>query len=146
MKTLFAPGCALNRYKPDAIEQIRQFLSRRGLIDGLFLTCCKEAQGSDEPLKLIVCCPGCSHHFAEIYPNAEIVSLWKILQDTDFPFPDYGGEKMSIHDSCRARQRYSAEMQESARELCRRMHICGSSMQRWRRAVLGKQRPPGRSH
>ena len=122
MKTLFAPGCALNRYKPGSIEKIRQFLLQRGLMDELFLTCCKESRGSDERMTIIVCCPGCSHQFKVLYPNAVIVSLWKILLDTDFPFPDYHGEKMSVHDSCRSRQRYSGEMQESARALCRKMN------------------------
>ena len=136
MRTLFAPGCALNRYKPDSVEKIRQFLTRRGIIDGLFLTCCKEAQGSDEQMTIIVCCPGCSHKFEILYPNAAVVSLWKILAETDFPFPDYGGEKMSIHDSCRARQRYSAEMQESARELCRRMNIVLAEPARTRGATV----------
>ena len=123
MKVLFAPGCALNRYKPASIEKIRQFLTQKGIICGMYLTCCKESQGSDEEMTIIVCCPGCSHKFEVLYPNAAVVSLWKVLSDTDFPFPDYHGQKMSIHDSCRSRQRYSPEMQESSRELCRRMNI-----------------------
>ena len=123
MKTLFAPGCALYRYKPGSIEKIRQFLLQRGIIDEMDLTCCKECQASDERMKIIDCCPGCSHKFETLYPNAVVVSLWKVLIDTDFPFPDYHGEKMSIHDSCRSRQRYSSEMQNSARALCRKMNI-----------------------
>ena len=123
MKTLFAPGCALSRYKPGSIEKIGQFLMQRGIIDALYTTCCKESPGSDECLTIIDCCPGCSHLFERLYPNAVIVSLWKVLADTDFPFPDYRGEKMSIHDSCHSRQRYSAEMQQSARALCQKMNI-----------------------
>ena len=123
MKTLFAPGCALRAYRPDAIEALRSFLYERGLADDLFTTCCKAGAPASEPMRLIVCCPGCSHHFGTLFPNAELVSLWKILLDTDFPFPDYHGARMSIHDSCPARQRYSAEMQVSARALCSRMHI-----------------------
>lgn len=123
LKTLFAPGCALNGYKPGSIEKIRRFLLQKGIIDDMYLTCCKESQGSDEKMTIIVCCPGCGHKFGALFPNASVISLWKILNDTDFPFPDYRGERMSIHDSCRSRQRYSEEMQESSRQLCRRMNI-----------------------
>ena len=100
----------MSRYKPGSIEKIGLFLMQRGIIDAFHTTCCKESRGSDERMTLIVCCPGCSHMFKSLYPKAAVVSLWKVLADTDFPFPDYRGEKMSIHDSCRARQRYSAEM------------------------------------
>ena len=113
----------MSRYKPESIEKIRLFLMQRGIIDALHTTCCKESRGSDEHMTLVVCCPGCSHLFENLYPNADIISLWKVLSETDFPFPDYRGEKMSIHDSCHSRQRYSAEMQQSARTLCRKMNI-----------------------
>ena len=42
MKTIFAPGCALHKYKPDLIEKIRQFLLEREIIDEMSLTCCKD--------------------------------------------------------------------------------------------------------
>lgn len=73
MKTLFAPGCALNSYKPHLIEKVVRFLMEAGLIDGVYNTCCKKSSGvgitgealSDEPGveapgALIVCCPGCA--------------------------------------------------------------------------------------
>ena len=122
MKTIFAPGCALHKYKPDLIEKIRQFLLEREIIDEMSLTCCKDCESSDEQMTVIDCCPGCSYKYGVIYPNADIVSLWKVLIDTDFPFPDYHGQRMSIHDSCRSRQRYSTEMQSAARELCKKMN------------------------
>ena len=123
MQALFAPGCALSRHRHASIERMSQWMMREGIAGGLLTTCCKACRGSDERMTIIVCCPGCSHKFEALYPNASVVSLWKVLLNTDFPFPDYHGEKMSIHDSCRARQRDSAEMQASARELCRKMNI-----------------------
>lgn len=123
MRTLFAPGCALLQNRRASIDRMSAFLRREGLTDGRLTECCKKCQGSDERMTIVVCCPGCSRKFAARYPNASVVSLWKVLLDADFPFPDYRGEKMSIHDSCRARQRDSAEMQVSARELCRKMNI-----------------------
>ena len=123
MKTLFAPGCALNKYKPELISKITRFLTDASIIDGVYLTCCKAEDTIEGDVTLITCCPGCSHKFETRYPDAHIVSLWKVLLDTDFPFPDYQGERMSIHDSCHARQRNSSEMQDSARLLCRKMNI-----------------------
>lgn len=123
MQALFVPGCALSRHRPASIDRVSRWMLREGIAGGLLTTCCKACRGSDERMTMIVCCPGCSHKFEALYPNASVVSLWKTLLNTDFPFPDYGGEKMSIHDSCRARQRDSAEMQVSARELCRKMNI-----------------------
>ena len=123
MKTVFAPGCALNKYKPELISEITRFLTDASIIDGVYLTCCKSEETIEGDVTLIVCCPGCSHKFETRYPNARILSLWKVLLETDFPFPDYQGERMSIHDSCHARQRNSSEMQDSARLLCRKMNI-----------------------
>ena len=123
MKTLFAPGCALNQYKPELVSKISRFLLDASLIDGMYLTCCKSEQPMTEPVTLITCCPGCIHKFETKFPNSRILSLWKVLSDTDFPFPDYHGMRMSIHDSCHTRQRYSSEMQDFARILCEKMNI-----------------------
>lgn len=59
----------------------------------------------------------------ETVPGVHVVSLWKVLLDSSFPLPDYQCSKMTIHDACHARERNSSEMQDSVRELCRRMNI-----------------------
>lgn len=123
MKTLFAPGCALNKYKPELIAKLSRFLLDASIIDGVYLTCCKAGQSIDEPVTLITCCPGCSSKFEKHFPDSQVLSLWKVLLTTDFQFPDYRGTRMSIHDACHARHRNSSEMQDSARQLCRRMNI-----------------------
>ena len=123
MKTLFAPGCALNKYKPELISEVSRFLLDASLIDGVYLTCCKSEQNMEDPVTLITCCPGCSHKFETRHPKCLVLSLWKVLLDTAFPFPDYHGKRMSIHDSCHARHRNSSEMQDSARTLCSKMNI-----------------------
>ncbi|MBR5224608.1 MAG: (Fe-S)-binding protein, partial [Clostridia bacterium] len=123
MKTLFAPGCALEKYKPELIAEITRFLLDASLIDGVYTACCKSEQAIEEPVTLITCCPGCSHKFELRFPQAQILSLWHVLLNTDFPFPDYRDARMSIHDSCHARHRHSAEMQDAVRQLCLRMNI-----------------------
>lgn len=123
MDKLFAPGCALRKYKPHLIYKIKNFLLENGIANGEYEPCCKELLNPQEDTILINCCPGCSHMFETKFLNVRSVTLWKILLNTDFPFPDYHGEKMTIHDSCHARNRNSTEMQIASRELCRRMNI-----------------------
>lgn len=123
MKTLFIPGCALREYKPELIARLTRFLMERGIADEVCTECCKSDAPIEEGAAIIDCCPGCSSQFERRYPGSSIRALWQVLLETDFPFPDYHGQKMSIQDSCRARNRYSQEMQESARALCRKMNI-----------------------
>ena len=123
MKTLFAPGCALRNYKPELIARITRFLEEASVIDGVYTPCCKADGRPEGNVTLITCCPGCSSKFTARCPDLQVVSLWKVLLCTGFPFPDYRGQRMSIHDSCPARHRVSAEMQKSVRELCARMNI-----------------------
>ena len=122
MKKLFAPGCALKSYKPELIAQMTEFLQTHNIIDGVYDVCCKSGQTIEEDTLIIDCCPGCSHQFSSC-SNVQVVSLWKVLLNTDFPFPDYHGKEMTIHDACHARGRDSSEMQESVRELCSKMNI-----------------------
>ena len=123
LKTLFAPGCALSKYKPELISKINHFLLENAVIDDVYPQCCKSETEIKETVALITGCPGCSYKFASRFPDAQVMSLWKVLSDTDFPFPDYQGMRMSIHDSCHARHRNSSEMQDSVRLLCRKMNI-----------------------
>jgi len=121
--TLFAPGCALMNYKPKLIDRMTTFLMNAGIVSGIYLPCCKDAQAICGPVTLITCCPGCDHAFSVYHDGISTSSLWKVLIDTDFPFPDYHHQKMSIHDSCHSRNRYSSEMQEAVRALCGKMNI-----------------------
>ena len=123
MKTLFAPGCALRAYKPRLIRRTYDFLLAAGRVEGEYTVCCKQPLTVEAPVALIACCPGCGHKFETAFSGVAVVSLWKALLDTDFPFPDYRGARMSIHDACPARNRRSPEMQRAARALCARMNI-----------------------
>lgn len=122
MKKLFVPGCALKSYKPELIAKMTGFLQTRNIIDGVYNVCCKAGQPIKEDVLIIDCCPGCSHQFSAC-SNVKVVSLWKVLLNTDFPFPDYHGKEMTIHDACHARGRNSSEMQESVRKLCSKMNL-----------------------
>jgi len=123
MRRLFAPGCALKKHRPESVLKIMQYLLEKGYADGIYLTCCKDGMHIDDDIQFINCCPGCNNHFNEISQRYSTVSLWSVLKDSYFPFPDYKGEKMSIHDSCHSRNRNSSEFQDSARQICQRMNI-----------------------
>lgn len=120
---LFAPGCALMNYKPKLIDNMTVFLMEAEIVSGTYPPCCKDTQAACGPVTLITCCPGCDHAFHARHAGISTVSLWKVLLNTDFPFPDYHHQRMSIHDSCHSRNRYSSEMQEAVRALCGKMNI-----------------------
>ena len=122
-QTLFAPGCALMGYKPELIDKMTDFLLKAGIISGTYLPCCKSDHPLHGPITLITCCPGCDHAFSTYHTDILTIPLWKVLLDTDFPFPDYQHTAMSIHDSCHSRSRNSSEMQAASRALCRKMNI-----------------------
>ena len=122
MKTLFASGCALRAYKPELVSKITDYLLNNGIVDGTYEVCCKAGAQCEDEMTIIDCCPGCRHMF-ESFPNVQVISLWKVLLETNFPFPDYKGQIMTIHDACHARNRNSSEMQDAARKLCEKMNI-----------------------
>lgn len=122
MKKLFAPGCTLKSYKPELIAAMTGFLQSRNIIDGVYPVCCKAGQPMQEDTLIINCCPGCNRQFSTD-SHVQVVSLWRVLLHTDFPFPDYHGKQMTIHDACHARGRNASEMQESVRKLCAKMNI-----------------------
>ena len=67
-------------------------------------------------------CHNCAAVIEETKPGVRIRSLWElILEDADFPFPDYHGRPMTAQDCWRARDR--AEEQAAVRALMRRMNI-----------------------
>ena len=122
MRTLFASGCALRKYKPSLVARMSSFLREKGIIDGDYEICCKSGRVVEPDSIIIACCPYCLKVFGAM-PGVEAVSLWKVLLDSDFPLPDYAGKAMTIHDSCPARGRNSEELHDTSRELCRRMNI-----------------------
>ena len=122
MRMLFAAGCTLKAYKSESVSKMAEFLYKSGVIGGIYDMCCKSNPGIEEAARIIDCCPGCRSVF-EAIPNASVVSLWRVLIHTDFPLPNYHGRKMTIHDACHARGRNSSEIQDAARELCKKMNI-----------------------
>jgi Fe-S oxidoreductase len=82
--------------------------------------CCKKPQDGEKMI-LFSSCPGCNKMFSKKYDNIETIMIWEYLADSDFPFPDYKGKKMSIHDPCNVRK--SPNVHNAVRKILKRMNI-----------------------
>lgn len=121
MQYAYAPGCALTDYKPGLAEKILMFLrSRLGDVT-LYDTCCRVDCGLPAGTAVINTCPGCNRRFQQ-KEGITTVSLWEVLAEADaFPFPDYGGQTMAVHDACPTRG--EPKVHEAIRTLLKRMNI-----------------------
>lgn len=119
---VFVPGCALMLYKPDLAGRIYGILNKNlGMMD-MLLTCCQHDPGLPANSKVINVCPGCDRRFGMDYPGVSTVSLWEILDSSDFfPFPDYHGLEMSIVDACPTRE--ETRIHKAIRSLLNKMNI-----------------------
>ncbi len=122
MQTVFAPGCALMLYKPELAEKIHAFLRAHVAGMPLYTACCHDGCSLPDGARIIDCCPGCHRRFPIKNPAVRTVSLWEVLADSDtFPFPDYGGAEMTIHDACPTRTH--PQVHTAVRALLKRMNI-----------------------
>ena len=106
MNYVYAPGCALTDYKPHLAEKVHAFLNE--YLGGVprYDGCCRVPHTLAEGTTVINTCPGCNRRFKEEQEGISTISLWEVLADCDtFPFPDYGGMPIAIHDACPTRGR-----------------------------------------
>lgn len=117
MNQVYAPGCALMLYKPHLAEKIRAFLDVPE-----HLICCRHQPELPQGTQIINTCPGCDERFGRLYEGITTISLWEILaQSQTFPFPDYHGSRMTLHDACPTRG--MARVHNAVRVLLQRMNI-----------------------
>lgn len=121
MATYYAPGCGFYGYKPELAQRMSDFLCACGRSEGMYRTCCTVPPDSTQPLTMINTCAGCDRRFRTLYEGVDTVSLWEVLLETDFPFPDYNGRVLSVHDACPTRNQ--PQVQEAVRALLHRMNI-----------------------
>ncbi|WP_371367348.1 hypothetical protein SRRS_13370 [Sporomusa rhizae] len=119
---IYAPGCALMIYKPLLANKVNHFLSQE-IGDMLqLLTCCRHAPNVEHGTQIINTCAGCDKRYRELYNGITTISLWEILADSKlFPFPDYKGNEMAIHDACPTRS--EERVHHAVRKLLARMNI-----------------------
>ena len=122
MKYLFAPGCALMAYKPHLAEKLKSVITEiYGPMDDL-LSCCFNRPELPADTCVITPCATCAERYTQLYPDCTSTFFLAQLAESDtFPFPDYGGMKMSIQDTCSAKSH--PDYLEAVRKLLVRMNI-----------------------
>jgi Fe-S oxidoreductase len=119
---VYSPGCALVLYKPALASRLLAHLNGRGDRVAEHLTCCRHEPGLEPGTEVINTCPGCDRRFRELYEGISTVSIWELLAGDDrFPFPDYHGAEMTIHDACPTRT--EERVHAAVRQLLARMNI-----------------------
>ena len=121
MADVFAPGCALKMYKPHLADRLLQYLNKRDQVVAEHFTCCRHEPRLPHGTRVINGCAGCNRRYRELYEGVTTISLWELLAESDFTFPDYHGMAMAIHDACPTRT--ETRVHEAVRTLLRRMNI-----------------------
>ena len=122
MKTYYNPGCALLIYKEDLALKVLEYLKTKDPKIELHTTCCHHNPSVENGSLIINTCAGCDKRFADLYDNIDTISLWEYLANDDsFPFPDYSGLTLSVHDSCPIREK--SQIHEASRVLLQKMNI-----------------------
>ena len=120
---LFFPGCMLSCIGPHMVESASQWLSRSGDSVGILLDCCGAPlfqiglyeRFEDYTAKLyrkiketgarqiITACPTCHAHLIQTFKpqnDVEIISLFKLMAESDLKAPVVGDGTVTVHDSC----------------------------------------------
>lgn len=122
MHQVYAPGCAFMIYKPGLAEKVLDFLNKDLGEIPVHLICCRYVPNLKRGTQVINTCAGCDKRYRELYDGISTISLWEILATSKtFPFPDYNGMKMSIHDACPTRT--EERVHTAIRKLLERMNI-----------------------
>ncbi len=122
MPKVYAPGCGLMMYKPDLAHKITTFLNETGETIPEHYICCHHEPCLENGTQIINVCAGCDRRFRSLYEGVSTVSLWEVLLKSEtFPFPDYHGQPMAIHDACPTRT--ELRVHDAVRTLLKRMNI-----------------------
>ena len=122
MGQVYAPGCAFLIYKPELAKKVLAFLNEELGDIPEHLICCRHEPKLANDTQIINTCAGCDRRYRELYEGISTVSLWEILANSSaFPFPDYQGMEMTVHDACPTRTEERVHV--AIRTLLERMNI-----------------------
>ena len=118
---VYLPSCKFTQACPEASRKIREYLAKKE--DVRVAGCCsiavKEMTAADTAVTV---CMSCSGIVRETGGQGREISIWEyLLADDEFPWPDFGGEAITIQDCWRARG--NADLHDAVRECMRRMNI-----------------------
>lgn len=122
MEKTYAPGCALMIYKPELAKRILEFLNKESSHIPSYMMCCRREPILEKGTQIINTCAGCDRRYRELYEGITTISIWEIIAESKtFPFPDYNGMEMTIHDACPTRS--EERVHAAIRKLLERMNI-----------------------
>lgn len=118
---VYLPSCNFTAACPDSSKKIKAYLAAKP--DVRVAGCCRPTQktlaAGDTVLSI---CLTCSAITREVSPQVGEMSFWDyLLHDPDFPWPDFGGERMTVQDCWRAR--HKPALQKAVRACMARMHL-----------------------
>ena len=118
---IYLPSCNFTAALPEVSKKIKNYFSEQEQVK--VAGCCRPTQkkltAEDTILSM---CFTCSAITNEVSPHVNEESIWEyLLTDEAFPWPDYHGEKMTLQDCWRARNK--PEVLEAVRACMRKMNI-----------------------
>jgi Fe-S oxidoreductase len=121
-KKYFNPGCALSIYKPEMENKILQFLKENYGEIQLHKICCRHDPQIEKGSLIVNVCAGCDRRFRSLYEGISTISLWEVLDGLEtFPYPNYQGLTMTIHDACPVREKPTVH--QAVRNVLGKMNI-----------------------
>lgn len=118
---VYLPSCKFTQACPGASRRIQAYMARQA--DVRVAGCCsmavREMTAEDTA---VTACMSCSAIVRETGAQGREISIWEYLAaDPDFPWPDMGGEAITLQDCWRARD--NSGLHVAVRECMRKMHI-----------------------
>ncbi len=118
----FNPGCGISIYKPEMELAVLHILNEQCGETKLHKICCHHDPQIAPGSRIINICAGCDRRFRSLYEGISTISLWEVIDSLDsFPFPDYQGLALSVHDACPIREK--PQVHEAVRSLLHKMNI-----------------------
>ena len=121
MAQIFFPSCKAKAAYPAASARLLEYLTDRWGVTAA--GCCRVDHPSltAEDVAVAVC-NNCAAILEESSSVGQIRFVWELIDsDPDFPFPDYGGETITVQDCWLAVDR--RQVQETVRSLLRKMNL-----------------------
>ena len=121
MALVYFPSCKFTAGYPETAKQVAEYIRNR--YDMTITGCCRgNLQLLTKEDTAVCICNTCSVFCDESSKARKVVSIWElIVQDAQFPFPNYHGEAITLQDCWRAYDKRSE--QEAVRELMSKMNI-----------------------
>lgn len=123
MKNLFLNlGCSLDLHNRVIQEKLLSTLSNCGYDVKIHNICCRNPHQLESGAHLLHMSVKCADRSTELYKDITTKSFWEFADSIEnFPFPNYQGLKMSLHDPCPSRKH--PQIQQAVRSLLKKMNI-----------------------